>query len=286
LGYSSNHRYEEVEMTSATTTRVGQFGKGAWTLEPCGGPDDVRLVLAGGASISVCTSVGRHDVPEDSVVVLSAALSATVLIPGGGHAIVLTVPGVRIDHSSAPGLVIDVARDKVSGMLAHVVRGLAADHAAGFGAPTRRVSEHLAGMVTAMCIDEIRSNAFDLNAVYQAALESIDRRLWDLDVHSAGIAGELCVSTRTLHRAFRAAGTTVGSWIRDRRLERCRDDLADPGLRHLAVSAIGARWGLPDAAHFSRLFKAKYGASPRAYRAQATSIPTLARATMAQSHVA
>ena len=32
------------------------------------------------------------------------------------------------------------------------------------------------------------------------------------------------------------------------------------------MSGIGARWGLWDAAHFSRLFKATYGISPRAYR--------------------
>jgi AraC-like DNA-binding protein len=33
-----------------------------------------------------------------------------------------------------------------------------------------------------------------------------------------------------------------------------------------SVSAIGARWALWDAAHFSRLFKSTFGASPRAYR--------------------
>jgi len=33
------------------------------------------------------------------------------------------------------------------------------------------------------------------------------------------------------------------------------------------VAAVGARWGYPDPAHFSRLFKAAYGVGPRDYRA-------------------
>jgi transcriptional regulator GlxA family with amidase domain len=32
------------------------------------------------------------------------------------------------------------------------------------------------------------------------------------------------------------------------------------------VSAIAARWGLIDAAHFSRLFRAAYGLPPAEYR--------------------
>ena len=31
------------------------------------------------------------------------------------------------------------------------------------------------------------------------------------------------------------------------------------------MAAIGARWGYPDPAHFSRLFKSVYGVSPRDY---------------------
>jgi AraC-like DNA-binding protein len=33
------------------------------------------------------------------------------------------------------------------------------------------------------------------------------------------------------------------------------------------VSAIVARWGLPDGAHFNRAFKAAYGLPPARYRA-------------------
>lgn len=60
----------------------------------------------------------------------------------------------------------------------------------------------------------------------------------------------------------------MARWIRERRLERCRRDLLDPLHREVPVSAIGARWGLADPAHFSRLFRAEYGRSPTQYRRQ------------------
>jgi AraC-like DNA-binding protein len=49
---------------------------------------------------------------------------------------------------------------------------------------------------------------------------------------------------------------TVAALIRQRRLERCHADLA--GTDH-TVAAVAARWGFADPAHFSRLFKARYG---------------------------
>jgi AraC-like DNA-binding protein len=42
--------------------------------------------------------------------------------------------------------------------------------------------------------------------------------------------------------------------------------LDDPAHADRSVSEIGARWGLPDAPHFSRVFKGAYGMSPRQFR--------------------
>jgi hypothetical protein len=67
-------------------------------------------------------------------------------------------------------------------------------------------------------------------------------------------------------QAVRGQPTTASGWIRQRRLERCRRDLLDPALGDRSVGAIAARWGLIDAAHFSRLFRAAYGLPPGEYR--------------------
>jgi AraC-like DNA-binding protein len=76
------------------------------------------------------------------------------------------------------------------------------------------------------------------------------------------------ISVRALHRLFEEQDTTVTDLIRTRRLENCRRDLADPRQRQHPVRAIAARWGYPDPANFTRSFRAAYGVTPRAYRAE------------------
>jgi AraC-like DNA-binding protein len=95
----------------------------------------------------------------------------------------------------------------------------------------------------------------------------IDRNLASTELSPSSIAAAHFVSTRHLHALFQEEGTTVSTWIRERRLEQCRRDLLDSLYADQAVAAIAARWGFVDAAHFSRAFKAGYGMSPSEYRA-------------------
>ncbi|MET7465478.1 helix-turn-helix domain-containing protein [Nonomuraea sp. NPDC005501] len=94
----------------------------------------------------------------------------------------------------------------------------------------------------------------------------IEEHLDDPGLDPATVAVAHHVSVRQLHRLFETRSTTVAAWIRHRRLERCRRELADPALRHVPVSLIAARWGLPGSAHFSRLFRQAYGMPPAEYR--------------------
>lgn len=87
----------------------------------------------------------------------------------------------------------------------------------------------------------------------------------------AAIASAHYISTRHLHNLFQSQGHTVAEWIRTQRLERCRRDLLNPLHAATPVSAVAARWGLVDAAHFSRIFKAAYGLSPSEFRSSSNS---------------
>jgi AraC-like DNA-binding protein len=104
----------------------------------------------------------------------------------------------------------------------------------------------------------------------------IEEHLGEADLAPAQIAAAHHISLRQLHKLFHASGTTVAGWIRQRRLERCGHDLRDPRWSARPVAAVGARWGYPDPAHFSRLFKANYGVGPRDYRAGQGRLPPLA----------
>lgn len=94
----------------------------------------------------------------------------------------------------------------------------------------------------------------------------IDRHLPDPALSPEMVAAAHHISVRSLHRLFQVHGLTVAGWIRHRRLERCRRDLADPLLRSRSIQAIAARWGFRDGAHFTRVFTAANGIGPRDYR--------------------
>jgi AraC-like DNA-binding protein len=95
----------------------------------------------------------------------------------------------------------------------------------------------------------------------------IDYHLGDPDLSPGMIAAAHHISVRTLHKLHESEQEPIAASIRRRRLERCRRDLLNPSLSDRPAGAIGARWGFPDAATFSRAFRAAYGLPPGEYRA-------------------
>jgi AraC-like DNA-binding protein len=94
----------------------------------------------------------------------------------------------------------------------------------------------------------------------------LEDRLDDPGLGLAAVAAAHHISVRSLQKLFEDEGETVTGWIRARRLEHCRRDLAEARFAGLPVSSVAARWGLHNPAHFSRLFKATHGLSPTEYR--------------------
>ncbi|GAB2818652.1 helix-turn-helix transcriptional regulator [Streptomyces daliensis] len=91
-------------------------------------------------------------------------------------------------------------------------------------------------------------------------------RLGDAELTPEVIASAHHISLRYLHKLFQQDGHTVAGWIRERRLEQCRRDLANPQLTTRPIHVIAARWGFTNAAHFSQVFRGAYGLSPRQFR--------------------
>jgi transcriptional regulator GlxA family with amidase domain len=76
----------------------------------------------------------------------------------------------------------------------------------------------------------------------------------------AALAG---VNRRHLLRTFRAHhGTTVGNYVRHRRLLRARTALA---AANRPIAAIALDAGFADQAHFTRAFRAEFGETPGRY---------------------
>ncbi|HUR07216.1 MAG TPA: helix-turn-helix domain-containing protein [Nonomuraea sp.] len=94
----------------------------------------------------------------------------------------------------------------------------------------------------------------------------VEHNLADADLTPRAVAQRHHISVRYLQLLFQRQGTTLTDWIRRRRLEHCRTDLADPGLARQPICVIAARWGFTRAADFSRAFRAAYGLPPKDFR--------------------
>lgn len=94
----------------------------------------------------------------------------------------------------------------------------------------------------------------------------IQQHMGDPGLSPEMIAAAHHISLRLLHKLFNEEGETVAGWIRTRRLEGTRRDLADPAQATRPVAALAADWGFRSAAGFNRTFRAAYGLPPHQYR--------------------
>ncbi|WP_405725717.1 helix-turn-helix domain-containing protein [Streptomyces sp. NBC_00028] len=105
-------------------------------------------------------------------------------------------------------------------------------------------------------------------AIFERVRTSIEARLGEPELSPKVLAEAHGISLRYLHKLFQERSTTVGAWIRRRRLEACRAELARPSAADRSIAAVAARWGFVSPAHFSHTFRKAYGMSPAQYRAR------------------
>ncbi|MEM8982163.1 MAG: helix-turn-helix domain-containing protein [Pseudomonadota bacterium] len=89
--------------------------------------------------------------------------------------------------------------------------------------------------------------------------------LSDPDLTPTNIAARNGITPRYLHLLFEEEGVSVSQWIRERRLERCKDDIARSLATGRSITAIAYDWGFNHPSHFSRAFKQRYRMAPRSY---------------------
>jgi len=131
-----------------------------------------------------------------------------------------------------------------------------------------RLSYNLADLLTTVLLEHL-SAVVPGGSAYGLMLEIttyLDDHLGDPELSAESVASAHYISPRYLRKLFEGQHLKVSEWIRARRLESCRRQLVDPVLADEPISVIAGRWGFPDPAHFSRLFKATYGRSPRQLR--------------------
>lgn len=107
-------------------------------------------------------------------------------------------------------------------------------------------------------------------ATLRRVCQFIEGNLSDPELTLAMVAAHERISERLVQKLFEGMGLSFTTYVRQRRLDRCRADLANRQYGHLSISDICFRWGFNDAAHFSHAFRDRYQMSPRQFRQQAT----------------
>jgi AraC-like DNA-binding protein len=106
-------------------------------------------------------------------------------------------------------------------------------------------------------------------ALLAAVRAHVEEHLADPALDPRSIAAAHFVSVRQLHRLFAGEAETAARYVRRRRLERAREELARSGARDLPLAAVAHRCGFADPSVFGRAFRAAYGMTPSRYRALA-----------------
>lgn len=218
------------------------------------GDSDGRAMRAGVGSLVLGDMARvRHNSSDASrtvMVVLPRALAEARLGP------------VRDLH----GLVIDGALPAMVGAYLQQIRNVAPLLSAADG---ETLAGTLIDLIGICVVSTGRRVALDENAV-EAALKRRARALIDGQIESptlgiASLCRELAVSRSSLFRLFEAEGG-VQTHIRNRRLDHAQTALMDP---HNAerIGDIAERLGFSHMAHFSRLFRARFGMTPSEFRA-------------------
>lgn len=94
------------------------------------------------------------------------------------------------------------------------------------------------------------------------------RHLRDPQLSVNAIAAHLRLSPSTIYRAFSGEPISLNAWIWNQRLDGAKRDICDPAVAGRTITEIAFGWGFNDAAHFSRMFRARFGCSARELRAE------------------
>jgi AraC-like DNA-binding protein len=112
--------------------------------------------------------------------------------------------------------------------------------------------------------------SFHRTALLYRLKNHILTHLHDPELSLSRVASAIGISPRYVSDLMTDEQTSFRSYVQIQRLERCKRDLSDPAQAARHVSDIAFAWGFNDLAHFSRIFKLKFGSSPREWREQAT----------------
>ena len=257
---------------------VARLGAGPQTLSPAPQSTDLPLILLPleeGATLKVGGT--RHAFCAGDIAVLPRQEAWEIGFKREMHAVALSVASTAFHGRKIGSLSFGRPRIlRADGLAAVLARSLEATTdsletltATEWATLTQALSELLLTLLRQPTNGNADANGTTTReALLHRIYHTMERRLDDPDLTPARVAQAEGISERYLQKLFEGTGDNFTHYLRQRRLHRTRDELANPVNASQSVSEIAFRCGFNDAAHFSRAFRERFGLSPRAFRRQ------------------
>lgn len=239
-----------------------------------GGDDDVLVLMV----CSGCGSVwqdGYEVILEPGTLYLLRASDAVELhLREDFHHLALRVPRARMDECFPewPAMLltaITVDRGPAAMLCAHFDSVL--KHRDSLSrADLKGVTDALISLLVTTLAAYWRAGAEGLSRIERYHLERVKTfaraRLADPELDVRMIADGTGLSPSYLHRLFLTEPLRLMQWVAAERLEACHRELSAATNRKRPIFLIAQRWGFASQAHFSRVFRARFGVSPKDVR--------------------
>jgi AraC-like DNA-binding protein len=216
---------------------------------------DVRLGPGDATLLNVCATAtlgSRRNFRWIGVLIPRPELEARGARPG--HAVMRRVP----------------RQSEVLQLLRGYLRSLERSRFGGSAQSRATVREHLIDLVALAITLDGAVGESGLSAVVAArlaaAIDHIAACFQDPELSVAAVAQSQGISPRYLQRLLETSGTSFTARVTELRLQRAFAILSEPGTRRISDIALEA--GFSDISHFNRLFRARFGNTPSAIRAQ------------------
>ncbi len=240
----------------------------------CGRPTFVLRLQLEGASQYVQYGRTARLAPGDFTL-CDGARPADITVHGGAHIISIEIPDNLLrKHIPCPERVVAIGLRSDRGA-PHLLFSLLAgvwQELDGVTEPDS-VAERLAASVLQLLaaayadVARLRPDQFSVTAAQRLRiLNYIEANLNDTELTPSRIATACRITARYLHHLFKDQKVTVSRYILQRRLEESAAALVSPSQGGASVTAIALDHGFNSPTHFGRVFRSRYGMTPRDYR--------------------
>ena len=197
-----------------------------------------------------------------------------ILFENPNRMFVIGIPETALRrHLACPESVIAVPMSGatgLSGLLSHFLRDLWSRCHEDFDpAVAPRITRAILDMLGSAysVIPQAQSDRSSLSMAHRIRiLNYIEAHLGDPDLTPMRVAQGCKMTARYLHHLFSEEAETVARYILRRRLDECSRALTLPAQRGRTVTAIAFDYGFNSPTHFGRVFRTRFGITPREYR--------------------